>query len=494
MSVLAIDAGTTGVTAVVVTPEGTIAAKGYQEFGQHFPRPGWVEHAPEEIWQATLEATRSVLKRYAATGGPALQAIGITNQRETVVLWDRETLGSPRRAIVWQDRRTAEICNRMREEGHEDRVSELTGLRLDPYFSGTKLRWLAEHEPNTWALVEDGRYAIGTVDSYLVARMTRGTWHVTDVSNASRTLLFDLERGEWSDELCALFGVPRAALPDIVASWGPIATSDPRSFAGLELPIAGIAGDQQSALFGQTCFDEGDSKCTYGTGSFILANTGSSVLRSDAGLLSTAAWKAPTGEMTYALEGAIFVTGAAVQWLRDGLQLVGSAPETEALASTVESSEGVVFVPALTGLGAPDWDPHARGLIIGITRGTTRAHLVRATLEAIAFEVRDVVDTMPDTTPLTTLRVDGGASANNLLCQAQADQLGVPVERPQTVETTALGAAFLAGLGTGVWESTDELRQTWNLDRRFEPRIDRAEADAAHVRWRDAVERAKGWA
>ena len=259
----------------------------------------------------------------------------------------------PRRAIVWQDRRTAGVCNRLREEGHEPRVAELTGLRLDPYFSATKLRWLAEEEPNTWALVESGRYAVGTVDSYLVARMTRGTWHVTDVSNASRTLLFDLETGDWSDELCSLFGVPRDALPDVVPSWGPVATSDPRSFAGLELPIAGIAGDQQSALFGQTCFDEGDTKCTYGTGSFILTNTGSTVVRSDAGLLSTAAWRSPSGETTYALEGAIFVTGAAVQWLRDGLQIIGSAAETEAIAGTVADSHGVVFVPALTGMGAP---------------------------------------------------------------------------------------------------------------------------------------------
>ncbi|MEO5710467.1 MAG: glycerol kinase GlpK [Nocardioidaceae bacterium] len=490
MSVLAIDAGTTGVTAVVVTPEGTIAAKGYQEFAQHFPRPGWVEHSPEEIWQATLEATRDALKAYDGE----VTAVGITNQRETVLLWDRETLGSPRRAIVWQDRRTAAICTRLREEGHEDRVAALTGLRLDPYFSGTKLVWLQEEEPNTWALVRDGRYAIGTVDSYLVARMTRGTWHVTDVSNASRTLLYDLEKGDWSDELCSLFGVPRDALPDVVPSWGEIATTDPKSFLGLELPIAGIAGDQQSALFGQTCFDVGDSKCTYGTGSFILTNTGTEVVRSDAGLLSTAAWKSPDGELTYALEGAIFVTGAAVQWLRDGIQIVGSAAETAAIAATVEDSEGVVFVPALTGLGAPDWDPHARGLIVGITRGTTRAHLVRATLEAITFEVRDVVDTLPSKTALTSLTVDGGASANDLLCQLQADQLGVPVQRPKIVETTALGAAFLAGLGSGVWSSMEDLRETWQLDRTFEPSGDRDKADTAHARWRDAVERSKGWA
>ena len=488
MSVLAIDAGTTGVTAVVVSPQGDIVAKGYQEFAQHFPRPGWVEHAPEEIWQATLEATKAALKRVDAN---ELKAIGITNQRETVLLWDRETLGSPRRAIVWQDRRTADICTRLREEGHEDRVRELTGLRLDPYFSGTKLRWLAEEEPRTWALVEEGRYAVGTVDSYLIARMTRGLHHVTDVSNASRTLLFDLSTGDWSEELCGIFGVPRDALPDLVPSWGEVAVSDPRSFLDLELPIAGIAGDQQSALFGQTCFDEGDAKCTYGTGSFILTNTGSELVRSDAGLLTTAAWRSPSGELTYALEGAIFVTGAAVQWLRDGLQIVGSAAETEAIATTVSSSDGVVFVPALTGLGAPHWDPHARGTILGITRGTTRAHLVRATLEAITFEVRDVLETMPER---TSLKVDGGACANDLLCQLQADQLGLSVERPRLTETTALGAAFLAGLGVGVWGSTDELRETWQLDRSFAPTGDRTEADAAHRRWTEAVERSKGWA
>jgi glycerol kinase len=488
MSVLAIDAGTTGVTAVVVSEDGRITAKGYQEFRQHFPRPGWVEHAPEEIWQATLEATREVLELVDAD---ELRSLGITNQRETVLLWDRETLGSPRRAIVWQDRRTADICDRLRQDGHGDRVTELTGLRLDPYFSGTKLTWLRENEERTWRLVEEGRYAVGTVDSYLITRMTRGTWHVSDVSNACRTLLMDLSTGDWSEEMCELFGVPRDALPDLVPNWGEIATTDPQTFCGLELPIAGVAGDQQSALFGQTCFDEGDSKCTYGTGSFVLTNTGSTLERSDAGLLSTAAWRSPDGELTYALEGAIFVTGAAVQWLRDGLQIVGSAAETEAVAATVEDSDGVVFVPALTGLGAPHWDPHARGTILGITRGTTRAHVVRATLEAIAFEVRDVLETMPE---LSTLRVDGGASANDLLCRIQADQVGMAVERPEIVETTALGAAFLAGLGTGVWSSTDELRETWSLERRFEPSGDRESPDRAYARWQQAVERSKGWA
>jgi len=491
MSILAIDAGTTGVTVLVVTAEGRIAARGYREFEQHFPKPGWVEHAPEDIWQATLRAAEDCLDDWDGNRD-ALRGVGITNQRETVLLWDRETLGSPRKAIVWQDRRTTEICRRLQEQGHEKRVTELTGLRLDPYFSATKLVWLAENEPNTWALVEDGRYAIGTVDSYLVARLTRGTWHVTDVSNACRTLLFDLEQGDWSDELCDLFGVPRSALPDLVPNWGELATTDPKSFLGLEIPVAGIAGDQQSALFGQTCFDVGDSKCTYGTGSFILCNTGQELRRSDAGLLSTAAWRSPDGELTYALEGAIFVTGAAVQWLRDGLKIIDSAADTAGIAASVESTDGVVFVPALTGMGAPHWDPDARGTILGLTRGTTRAHLVRATLEAIAFEVRDVTDTMP--TALTSLMVDGGAAANDFLCQFQADLLGVPVERPEIVETTALGAAFMAGLGTGLWESTEELRETWRLDREFTPDTSaRKSAETSYELWHRGVERAKSW-
>lgn len=485
MSILAIDAGTTGVTALVVSDRGLIESKGYQEFPQHFPQPGWVEHSPEEIWAATLAAVGAAVRGREGD----LTAVGITNQRETVLLWDRETLGAPRRAIVWQDRRTAEICSRLRDAGHEPRVTELTGLRLDPYFSGTKLAWIAEHEPHTWALVADGRYAVGTVESYLVARMTRGLHHVTDVSNASRTLLLDLASGEWSQELCSLFGVPMDALPEIVPNWGTTIRTDPRTFLGLDLPIAGMAGDQQSALFGQTCFEVGDSKCTYGTGSFVLTNTGSAIERSADGLLSTAAWRSPSGEMTYAVEGSIFVTGAAVQWLRDGLQIVGSAAETAAIASTVPDSGDVVFVPALTGLGAPYWDPHARGTIVGITRGTTRAHLIRATLEAIAFEVRDVL-----ASSIRTLKVDGGASDNDVLCQFQADQLGVPVSRPTQVETTGLGAAFLAGLGSGVWGSQEELRETWALDRTFTPRADRGAADASYARWKEAVARSRGWA
>ena len=392
MAVLAIDAGTTGVTALVVDETGRVVSRGYEEFPQHFPRPGWVEHEPEQIWQATLSSCRQALR---SDYGRSVSAVGLTNQRETAVLWDRSSLAAPRRAVVWQDRRSAGICDRLRDAGHEDRVRELTGLRFDPYFTGTKLTWLAENDPSGWAGVTAGAVVVGTVDSYLIARLTGGARHVTDASNASRTLLFDLAQGAWSDELCELLGVPRSALPEVVPSYGEVGRTSPGAFLGLDVPIAGIAGDQQAALFGQACFAEGESKCTYGTGSFVLVNTGSTVERSDAGLLSTVAWMAPSGELTYALEGAIFVTGSAVQWLRDGLGLIGAAPESEAVASTVPDSGGVVFVPALTGLGAPDWDPTARGAILGITRGTTRAHLVRATLDAIAFEVRDVVELLP---------------------------------------------------------------------------------------------------
>ncbi|WP_066936031.1 glycerol kinase GlpK [Microtetraspora fusca] len=480
MSVLAIDAGTTGVTALVVSEDGRIESRGYEEFAQHFPRPGWVEHVPEEIWQATLAACRTALDGAATPP----RCVGITNQRETAVLWDRTTLAAPRRAIVWQDRRSSDVCERLRE--HEPRVAELTGLRLDPYFTGTKLAWLAENDPRAW---NTGNLAIGTVDSYLIARLTNGERHVTDPSNASRTLLYDITRGAWSPELCDLFGVPEEALPELVPNYGEIGRTSPEAFLGLDLPISGVAGDQQAALFGQTCFSPGDVKCTYGTGSFILVNTGDEIVRSAAGLLTTVAWQAPSGAMTYALEGAVFVTGAAVQWLRDGLGVIQSAAETEAVARTVPDSGGVVFVPALTGLGAPYWDPDARGTILGITRGTRRAHLVRATLEAIAFEVRDIVETMD--LPVPVLKADGGASANDLLMQLQADQIGTPVERPVVQETTALGAAFLAGLGAGVWSSQEELRETWRLDRRFEPGPDDG---AAYALWKKAVDRARDWA
>jgi glycerol kinase len=500
MSVLAIDAGTTGVTALIVSPDGSVASRGYAEFSQYFPQPGWVEQMPEEIWQATLSACAEAI---GAVGPGSVSCIGITNQRETAVVWDASTLTAPHRAIVWQDRRTANICAELRDAGHEDRVTELTGLRIDPYFTATKLTWLARHAPDLWAGVTDRSLAVGTVDSYLIARLTGGRRHVTDASNASRTLLFDITAGQWSAELCDLFGVPPHALPEVTASTGEIGLTDPDSFLGLSVPIAGVAGDQQAALFGQACYVPGASKCTYGTGSFVLANTGSQIVRSGSGLVSTVAWMDDSGKLTYALEGSVFVTGAAIQWLRDGLGLLSHASDSEELARSVEDSGGVVFVPALTGLGAPDWDPDARGAILGLTRGVTRAHLVRATLEAIAFEVRDVVDAMAADTaidanaasssasPAAALRVDGGAAANNLLMQIQADQLQQPVERPVVAETTAIGAAFLAGLATGVWSSRQELAATWRLDRRFEPgRRD----DSAHKLWREAVRRSKGWA
>ncbi len=488
MSVLAIDAGTTGVTALIISADGKIRGRGYAEFRQHYPEPGWVEHLPEGIWQATLSAARQAL-----SGGATVEAVGITNQRETLVVWDRHRLAAPRRAIVWQDRRTAALCDRLRDAGHEPRVMELTGLRIDPYFTATKLAWIAANDESTWAGVTDGSLVAGTVDAYIIARLTKGRRIVSDASNASRTLLYDIRAGQWSAELCDLFGVPMSALPEVVPSYGEVGRVDPEEFLGLDVPIAGIAGDQQAALFGQACFAPGDTKCTYGTGSFVLVNTGTEIARTTSGLLSTVAWQEPGGKLSYALEGAIFVTGAAVQWLRDGLGIIDAASQTEALAGTVPDSGGVVFVPALTGLGAPDWDPGARGTILGITRGTTRAHLVRATLEAIAFEVRDVFALMIAGTGSVpaVLKADGGASANNLLMQMQADQLQIPVERPVVAETTAFGAAFLAGLGIGMWSSPAELATTWQLDRRFEPG---PPDDTGHDRWRAAIRRAKGWA
>ena len=485
-AILAIDAGTTGVTALLVDRTGQVVAQASREFAQHFPADGWVEHDLQDIWQATVAATRAVR---AGFGGRIL-AVGVTNQRETVAFWDRETLGAPRRAIVWQDRRTAALCDRLRRDGHEAWIHRATGLRLDPYFTATKITWVREHDPITWAQVESGRVAIGTIDSYLVARMSRGMDHVTDATNASRTLLYDLNAGAYDPGLCDLFGVPVQALPQIVASTGDLSHTDGAAFDGLDAPIAGIAGDQQAALFGQAGFDAGDAKCTYGTGSFLLANTGEAPVWHD-GLLTTVALQRADGSRTFALEGSVFVTGAAVQWLRDGLGIIDSADQVEALAGSVPDSGGLVFVPALTGLGAPDWDPQARGLIIGITRGTTAAHVARATLEAIAFQVADVADLMRQAGSLTRLAVDGGGAANGLLCQLQADALRVPVDRASQVQSTGLGAAFLAGLGVGLWSSPDDLRDLRTSSAVFTPQRD---PGLDHARWRAAVQRAGGWA
>jgi glycerol kinase len=467
MAILAIDAGTTGVTVQVVSDKGKVISRGYREFLQYFPAPGLVEHEPEEIWQATLAAASDAISQTSE----ALVAIGITNQRETVVLWDSKTLKSPRKAIVWQDRRTSDLVAELKTQGLEGKIQSISGLILDPYFSSSKLLWLSANEKTVWGDVVSGQVKIGTVDSYLVARMTAGKSHITDASNASRTQLMDIRTGSWSRELLEIFNVPAAALPAIVPSYGLLATTDPASFLNLELPITGIAGDQQAALFGQTAFEVGESKCTYGTGAFMLTNTGSKIVQSKNNLLTTIAWQEPNGDITYALEGSVFVTGAAVQWLRDGLGLIETASEIEELALQVPDSAGVVFVPALTGLGAPHWDPDAKGTILGITRGTTKNHLARATLDAIAFQVRDLVTAISADTSIkpTGLRVDGGAAKNNLLMQLQANCLGVTVIRGVDLESTALGASFLAGLGAGVWSSKEQLRKVFELDRKFEP-------------------------
>lgn len=468
MTILAIDAGTTGVTCLLVDERGKIVAKGYQEFEQYFPNPGWVEHEPEQIWQAVLTSAKKAID---ASPAVEIHAIGITNQRETVALWNRETLESPRRAIVWQDRRTADLVGTLRQQGVEESVREKTGLGLDPYFSSSKLLWISQNEPEIWSEVVAGSLAIGTIDSYLVARLSGGASHITDASNASRTQLMNISTGEWDSELLEIFNVPVSALPTIVPNYGELAESAAEEFLGINAQITGMAGDQQAALFGQAGFEAGDNKCTYGTGAFILQNTGSKRVASTHGLLTTIAWQTPDGTLTYALEGSVFVAGSAVQWLRDGLQVIDSSPEINPLAESVEDSGGVVFVPALTGLGAPQWDPEARGTIFGLTRGTTKAHLARATLEALAFQVRGVVDSIVKDAgqDLRSLRVDGGAAASNLLLQTQADCLGIPVLRGENLAATGLGAAMLAGLGAGIWKDFDALRDVFSLDREFRP-------------------------
>jgi len=489
---LALDQGTTSSRAILFDRRGTPVASAQREFRQHFPQPGWVEHDADEIW-ATQRATIAEVLARARLPVEAIHAIGITNQRETTLLWDRASGRPVAPAIVWQDRRTAPLCARLKAEGHEPFVRERTGLVLDPYFSATKIAWLLEHVPGARARAERGELAFGTIDSWLVWQLTGGALHVTDPSNASRTLLYDLRRSGWSDELLALFGVPRALLPEVVPSSGPIGEA---LLEGRPVPLAGIAGDQQAALFGQACFTPGMAKNTYGTGCFMLMNTGDRPQASAAGLLTTAAWSRATAaglERRFALEGSVFVAGAVVQWLRDGLGLIERADQVEALADSVPDAGGVHLVPAFTGLGAPWWDPDARGALLGLTRGATRAHVARAALEAIAFQSADLLVAMQRDAaePLTELRVDGGASANGLLMQFQADLLGVPVIRPKVLETTALGAASLAGVATGFWDSPDDLARHWQLDRRFEPRMSRDEAAARLAGWHDAVERVR---
>jgi glycerol kinase len=487
--VIAIDQGTTGSTVLVLDEQLQIRGRGYQEFRQIYPQPGWVEHDANDIWTSVTAALSTAL---VGIDPKSIAAIGITNQRETAVVWDRATSKPVHNAIVWQDRRTADRCADLKRAGHEARVRELTGLTLDPYFSGTKIAWMLREVAGLAEAARAGSVAFGTIDSYLLWRLTSGRVHATDVTNASRTLLFDLHTLDWSDELLELIGVPRAMLPKVVASSGEVGKT--HGVPGLPdgIPIAGIAGDQQAALFGQACFTPGDAKCTYGTGAFILMNTGPRVVASHSGLLTTVGWKLGTGELVYALEGSAFIAGAAVQWLRDGLQFFSSAKEVEALAASVPDSGGVIVVPAFAGLGAPHWRPDARGTITGLTRGTTRAHLARATLEGIALQNVDILRAMESDSGqlLNTLKVDGGASANDLLMQFQSDVLGVEIARPELVESTALGAAFLAGLGTGVWRDQDQLRATWREQRRFKPTDDR-DAIGAHIaRWNIAVTRA----
>ena len=492
--VLSIDQGTTGTTALVFDRDCRVRGRGYSEFTQHYPRPGWVEHDAEEIWRVSLRAAREALAG-AGVGARELRAVGVTNQRETVLAWERAGGAAVGRAIVWQDRRTAAACDELKSRGLEDVIREKTGLVLDPYFSGTKIKWLLDNTPSLRERAARGEVVFGTIDSWLVWKLTGGRAHATDCSNASRTLLFNVNTLEWDDELLSLFGVPREALPEVKASSGFYGETDPSVFFGASVPVAGVAGDQQAALFGQACYTEGMVKNTYGTGSFLLMNTGRKPVPSRKGLLTTVAWQIEGEAAEYALEGSIFITGAAVQWLRDGLQIISRADETEALARTLDSNEGVYFVPALAGLGAPHWDAYARGAIVGLTRGTTRAHLARAALESMCYQTRDVVGAMERDSgiELKEVRVDGGAVANSFLMQFQADILGVPVEVPEVTETTAAGAAYLAGLAVGFWRDREEVAARWKVARRYEPRMKEDERERLHRRWLRAVARACDW-
>ena len=486
--VIAIDAGTTGVRSRAVFVDGREATASYREFEQHYPEPGWVEHDAVEIWQAVVATLNDVIGQ---VGRDHVAAIGITNQRETVLAWDRTTGEPYGTAIVWQDRRTAARCDELEAAGHLDLVRRTTGLVLDPYFSGTKFEWLLRERE----IPTGPDLALGTIDTWLIWNLTGGEAFVTDVTNASRTMLFDIGERVWSQEMCDLLGVPVEALPEVRPSSGRFGLTSERCGVPGGIPVSGVAGDQQAALFGQACFEPGMAKNTYGTGSFVLLNVGDTCPPPTEGMLTTIAWELADGTVAYALEGAVFVTGAAIQWLRDGIGVIDDAAETGPLAQSVPDSGGVMIVPAFTGLGSPWWDPYARGTIVGITRGTTRAHLARAVVESMTYQTRDVVDAMTAAsgTPLAELRVDGGASVMDFMLQMQADQLGVTVRRPVDQETTALGAAFLAGLAEGVWPDLAAIRDAWQLDATFEPEPDRTFTDLAHAQWLRAVERSRGW-
>ncbi len=488
--ILALDQGTTSSRAVIVGHSGDVLGSAQTPFRQIFPKPGWVEHDPGEIWSSQFGAAMEALAQSGLRPEDIL-AIGITNQRETTIVWDRHTGEPVHNAIVWQDRRTAGFCDRLRADGHEELIQRKTGLVIDAYFSGSKIRWILDNVPGAREKAERGELAFGNVDSWLIWKLTEGARHVTDVTNASRTMLLNLETSAWDDELLSILGVPRSMLPEVVPSSGICAQSK----GILEgIPIAGIAGDQQSALFGQMCTSPGMVKCTYGTGSFMLLNTGTKPVPSRNRLLTTVAWK--IGNRTeYALEGSVFIAGAIVQWLRDELQIIRTAPEIEELAGSVPDTAGVYVVPAFSGLGAPHWDQYARGSILGLTRGSSRAHIARAALEGIAFQIADIISAMESDSgvPLRELRVDGGAARNNLLMQIQADLLGVPVTRPANPETTVLGSAYLAGLALGYWPDGDSIAKQWQADRRFEPNIGADERAARRAGWAKALERSRGW-
>ena len=489
--VLALDQGTTSSRAIVFDHSGAIRAVAQREFAQIYPQPGWVEHDPLEIW-ATQSGVMAESLAKAGIGAADLAAIGITNQRETTILWERASGKPVANAIVWQDRRTAPDCDALREAGHAATIARKTGLVVDAYFSGTKLKWLLDHVPGARERAQRGELAFGTVDSWLIWNLSSGAKHVTDASNASRTMLFDIHRGDWDDALLALLDIPRPVLPEVVSSSGVCAGAD---VLGTQVPIAGIAGDQQAALFGQACLEPGLAKNTYGTGCFLLLNTGAKAVASKNNLVSTVAWRRDSST-DYALEGSVFIAGAVVQWLRDGLKIIRSAPEIEALAARASDNGGVYLVPAFAGLGAPHWDAYARGAIFGLTRGATDAHLARAALESIAYQSAELVRAMEADASITLaeLRVDGGATANGLLMQFQADILGVPVVRPTVAETTALGAAYLAGLAVGYWRDARDVVANWQVERRFEPSMSRDRAASLMAGWNKAIERAKRWA
>ncbi len=488
--ILSLDQGTTSSRAILFDRSGGIVRSAQKEFKQYYPRPGWVEHDAEEIWASQLEVARAVVADPAA-----IAAIGISNQRETTIIWDRKTGEPIHKAIVWQDRRTAALCDQLKAEGFDQTILQRTGLVTDAYFSATKLAWLLDNVAGAREKAEAGELAFGTVDSFLVWKLTGGNLHITDVSNAARTMLFDIHRGDWADAILERLNIPRAILPTVRPCSQLYGESD-ASLIGASIPIAGMAGDQQAATFGQAAYQAGMAKNTYGTGCFMLMNTGDAPQSSANNLLSTIAWQVGDEAMQYALEGSIFMAGAAVQWLRDEMKLIRDAAESEAIAAEIESTDGVYLVPAFVGLGAPYWDPYARGAIVGLTRGSGRAQIVRATLESIAYQTRDVVAAMTADSGLAleTLRVDGGAVVNDFLMQFQADILGVPVQRPAVTETTALGAAYLAGLATGFWTSQEEIAEQWQSERSFEPAMSADQRESLYSGWLRAVERARDWA